>query len=296
MKSLVFDRPPRAWLLMLRAAATGFKRTRSVPALAPVTRVLPEVHVNASHLDGYRRLCGFPPDNAVPFTYPQLLGFSLVLDYLASADCPWPVLGLIHLGNRIEQIAPISVGDVLRIEVAAGRLFAHPKGQLFTVDMRVWRADSRVWAATQILLRRGVASPTGPALDAQGLPGDTFAVDERPLEQVVSIPVAADTGRRYARLSGDFNPIHLWPFTAKLFGFRQAIAHGLWSQARAVAQLGSEAPAGASVLDTQFVAPLLLPGQPSLWAARDEGRLRFELRDAGGDRVHLRSSWSGAAL
>jgi len=296
MKSMVFDHPPRAWPLMLRAAATGFKRTEAVASLEPVTRVLPAVHVNASHVDAYRRLCGFPPDEALPLTYPQLLGFSLVLDYLASADCPWPVPGLIHLGNRIEQITPISIGDVLRIEVSAGRLFAHPRGQLLTVDMRVMRADALVWAATQTLLRRGVTNPAGPALDPEGLTRSTIPAEALPLQQVASIPVTADTGRRYARLSGDFNPIHLWPFTAKLFGFRRAIAHGLWSQARALAQLGSETPAGASVLDTQFMAPLLLPGQASLWAARDQGRLRFELRDATDGRVHLRSYCTGAAL
>jgi len=219
-----------------------------------------------------------------------------VLDYLASADCPWPAPGLIHVGNRIEQMAPISLGDVLRIEVSAGRLFAHPKGQLLTVDMSVMRADSLVWAATQILLRRGVTNPAGPALDPEGLTGNTIPAEALSLAQVASIPVAADTGRRYARLSGDFNPIHLWPFTAKLFGFRRAIAHGLWSQARALAQLGSEAAAEASVLDTQFMAPLLLPGQALLWAARDERRLRFELRDAKDGRVYLRSNWTGAAL
>ncbi len=296
MKQLTFDRPPGAWPLMLRVTATAFKRAPVVEALSAVTRVLPEVGVHAQHVDTYRRLCGFPPEGGVPLTYPQLLGFSLVLDYLASEDCPWPVLGLIHLGNRIEQRESIAVGDVLRVEVCSGRLFAHPKGQVLTVEMKVSRAGVPVWLATQTLLRRGVANPAGPAFDIAGLNTNTAALDAPPLEQLASIPVAADTGRRYARLSGDFNPIHLWPFTAKLFGFRRAIAHGLWSQARAVAQLGPNAAGAGSVLETQFMAPLMLPAQPSLWVAREAGRLRFELRDAKGDRVHFRSLWTGARL
>ena len=281
---------------MLRAAATAFKRGPSVDALTAVRRVLPEVAVQARHVDTYRRLCGFPGDGAVPLTYPQLLGFSLVLDYLASGDCPWPVLGLIHLGNRIEQRESIAIGDVLRIEVCTGQLFAHPKGQVFTVGMQVLRAGVPVWVATQTLLRRGVTHPVGPVFDVAASDGPAAVVDAPPLEQIASIPVAADTGRRYARLSGDFNPIHLWPLTAKLFGFRRAIAHGLWSQARAVAQLGPSIAGGRSVLDTRFMAPLMLPAQPSLWVAGDEGRLRFELRDAEGERVHFRSLWTGARL
>jgi len=296
LKQLAFDRPPGAWPLLLRVAATAFKRAPSVDTLTAVRRVLPEVGVQAQHVDTYRRLCGFPADSAVPLTYPQLLGFSLVLDYLASDDCPWPVLGLIHLGNRIEQRESIAIGDVLRVEVCTGQLFAHPKGQVFTVEIHVLRAGVPVWIATQTLLRRGVTHPVGPAFDVAASDGPAAVVDAPPLEQIASIPVAADTGRRYARLSGDFNPIHLWPLTAKLFGFRRAIAHGLWSQARAVAQLGPSIAGGRSVLDTRFLAPLMLPAQPSLWVAGDEGRLRFELRDAEGERVHFRSLWTGARL
>src|SRR6266487_1403229 len=42
----------------------------------------------------------------------------------------------------------------------------------------------------------------------------------------------ADLGRRYAAVSGDRNPIHLYRLTAWLFGFRRPIAHGMWAAAR----------------------------------------------------------------
>jgi acyl dehydratase len=46
-----------------------------------------------------------------------------------------------------------------------------------------------------------------------------------------------DAGRRYAALSGDWNPIHLWGWSARLFGLRQPIIHGAHSMARARAEL-----------------------------------------------------------
>ena len=49
--------------------------------------------------------------------------------------------------------------------------------------------------------------------------------------------LAKDLGRRYAAISGDYNPIHLGALSAKLFGFKQAIAHGMWSKARCLAAL-----------------------------------------------------------
>ena len=38
-----------------------------------------------------------------------------------------------------------------------------------------------------------------------------------------------DAGRRYAALNGDINPIHMHPLSAKLFGYRSCIAHGMHS-------------------------------------------------------------------
>jgi hypothetical protein len=46
-----------------------------------------------------------------------------------------------------------------------------------------------------------------------------------------------DIGRKYAKISRDYNPIHLYPFTARLLGFKKAIAHGMYSKAWAVSQL-----------------------------------------------------------
>jgi hypothetical protein len=49
--------------------------------------------------------------------------------------------------------------------------------------------------------------------------------------------VPGDIGRRYARVSGDSNPIHLHPLTAKALGQPGAIAHAMWTKARCLAAL-----------------------------------------------------------
>jgi acyl dehydratase len=91
--------------------------------------------------------------------------------------------------------------------------------------------------------------------------------------------VDAGTGRRYARVSGDVNPIHLHPWTAKAFGFPRAIAHGMWTAARAIAALQGRLPA-AFTYDVAFGKPLLLPSTVELrtrpagdgWAVEVRGR------------------------
>ena len=60
-------------------------------------------------------------------------------------------------------------------------------------------------------------------------------------------------------MSGDHNPIHLYPITAKALGFPRQIAHGMWTMARCVAALENRLPDAVRV-DVAFKKPVLLPG------------------------------------
>ncbi|EGD82941.1 hypothetical protein PTSG_03574 [Salpingoeca rosetta] len=54
-------------------------------------------------------------------------------------------------------------------------------------------------------------------------------------EQTNTWTLPHNIGWQYARCSGDYNPIHIHPLTAKLFGQPTCIAHGMYTLARAVA-------------------------------------------------------------
>lgn len=65
-----------------------------------------------------------------------------------------------------------------------------------------------------------------------------------------SIP--GDAGRRFGAITGDRNPIHLYAFTAQMFGFKRPIAHALYLVARLEAAL-TKAGARAHGLQTAAV-------------------------------------------
>lgn len=91
-------------------------------------------------------------------------------------------------------------------------------------------------------------------------------------------------GRRYGAASGDRNPIHLHPVTARLFGFPRHIAHGMWTVARCLAQEsggGVGDPGRIRSVRADFRAPVLLPATVTYAAAGRD----FEVCD--GSRVHL---------
>src|SRR5262249_2708376 len=103
--------------------------------------------------------------------------------------------------------------------------------------------------STSTYLRRGRSSvePAETTNDVPVVPGR------------VTWRLGGDVGRRYAAVSGDHNPIHLYPLTAKALGFPRQIAHGMWSLARCVAPLENRLPDAVTV-EAAFKKPILLPG------------------------------------
>ena len=77
--------------------------------------------------------------------------------------------------------------------------------------------------------------------------------------------LGADVGRRYASISGDFNPLHLSGLAGKALGQKGAIAHGMYLAAR---MLEGREPEGAGHRwSISFEAPVTLPGKVAFCAA-----------------------------
>ena len=73
-----------------------------------------------------------------------------------------------------------------------------------------------------------------------------------------------------------------------MFGFRKAIAHGMWTKARALATLMPREALEQAEAIVEFKTPLFLPARASLWTDRREDGALFEVRNAKGDKPHLR--------
>lgn len=282
MKTVEILQEPGLASALVGAICSSTKRPGVVRKLPPVTLVRPEVVLDAEHIARYATVCGFSAQQGVPLIYPQLLTFPLVMAYVASEDCPWPALGTVHLANAIEQKQALHAGDAVRVELRNGVLSSHEKGQVFTLDLRILRDGELVWSATQSLLRLGVKNPAGKPYASQ-------MTADMPLSHQADFSAPSDMGRRYAAVSGDRNPIHMSVLSARLFGFKRAIAHGMWTQARALSCLLPAQPLEQASAMVDFKTPLFLPARASLWTARNANGALFEVRDAKGQKPHLRA-------
>ncbi|MBI5927276.1 MAG: acyl dehydratase [Aquabacterium sp.] len=281
MKIIEVNKLPSAIALNLGALRSSSKRSGPVDALPEVTYVRPRVVVDPKKVAAYAKVCGFSKAHGVPMLFAHMEAFPLAMMYFGSKAFPWPAMGTVHLANSAKLIKRIHAGDELRIEMRSGELYAHDKGQVFTLHARALRAGEAVWESTWTLLRMGVRNP-------KGTPYTSALVDETPVSHQADFYAGGGIGRAYGRVSGDINPIHLSAFTAKFLGFRKAIAHGMWTKARALAMLMPREDVDHAEVIVEFKTPLFLPARASLWAARQEGGALFEVRNAKGDKPHLR--------
>ena len=95
-----------------------------------------------------------------------------------------------------------------------------------------------------------------------------------------------EVGRRYADVSGDRNPIHLHPLSARLFGMPGMIAHGMWLKARCLAALEPVLADRFSV-EVRFKLPVLIPGKVSFASQPADGGRDFALHDGKNEKPHL---------
>ena len=237
----------------------------------------PAVTIERSHVTSYARVCGFPVKDTVPLTYPHVLAFPLHLAILSDPSFPFPAVGAVHVANAITARRPVAVGETVTVTVRADEVRPHPKGRTVDVVASIDAGGEVVWESTSTYLRRGrgdseAVVPEGPTAIPTGK---------------VIWPLPAELGRRYAGVSGDHNPIHLYPLTAKALGFPRQIAHGMWSLARCVGAVENRLPDAVTV-EAAFKRPILLPGSVAFGVeSTTDGDLAFALTSPKDGAPHL---------
>ncbi|HET8566114.1 MAG TPA: MaoC/PaaZ C-terminal domain-containing protein [Solirubrobacterales bacterium] len=227
----------------------------------------------------YAKVCGFALRDTLPPTYPHMLAFPLQMAVMSDGSFPFGAVGLVHVENSIAQQRPIGIDEEMTVRVRPTKLQPHPKGKTFSLETEVLVDGKVVWTSVSTMLRRGKGDEK-----AKQEKGFTSLDADAPASAEWKLP--GDLGRRYAGVSGDRNPIHMHSLTAKPLGFPAAIAHGMWTKARALAQLEGELPDSFEVA-VRFRKPVLLPARV-LFAEQDDGReILFAVRDAKKGTPHL---------
>jgi acyl dehydratase len=288
----------------LLAAAVRRRREGAAAAgsVAPARRLAVErqgIEVDPVRLRRYLAAVGAPAGDGstggevpLPPTYSAVWETALTLELLAADGMPFPSAGLIHLRSEIVSLRPLRVADRIRCRVELEKAEPTGRGVQLLLRCRSWNGSGQLCQenATELLVRSrgGGASRGGGGGAGRGEDGD----GEADWREVAVWDLPGDAGVRYARASGDFNPVHLWPWSSRMLGYPRPILHGHCS----MAMIAQELARGGVFrkLEARFRAPLALPARVRLRVSGD-GALRFRLEDTAGAgaRPYVEGGWVG---
>lgn len=246
-----------AWPL-LRAL---FKRPAR-PSAQPVQASYRLDRLDADHVRRYCDAFGFPP-GPVPLTYLYLLAQRAQLATMLDRAMPFRIVGLIHVSNDLVMHCEVRTDAPLVLVTTLSMPEPGANGAVECVLETVASADGKTvfTCASRYLIKRGQRAKHAPASPSVAPVGDVVG------EWVVT----ADAGRRYAALSGDWNPIHLWPWSARLMGMHAPIIHGMETMARVCAAFEQSTDRRVKGLTCRFKRAVTLGASATLLACEVPG-------------------------
>ncbi|HEX4460594.1 MAG TPA: MaoC/PaaZ C-terminal domain-containing protein [Polyangia bacterium] len=207
----------------------------------------------------------------------------------------YPMLAAMNGGCKLTIDQPLPAGEPLQVS-----------GQLVSIDDNGSRAilDQKMITGTRsapdaITAHLYVFIPLNPKDKKTGENGNGAAkgkpkdkarvpVDAR---ELAYWKLSAEAGLDFAKLTGDFNPVHWVPAWAHAFGFKSTILHGFGTMARAFEGLVRTKFAGdvnaIREFDVRFTRPLVLPARVGLYIDGE----RIWVGDAPGGPAYLEGSF-----
>lgn len=284
--TLTFDRLP-ATLASYAKALRSRGRLKEGETIPRIEALVKGISADPAKLRDYRLICNFADSDKLPVTFPQVMAFPLQMAALTHEKFPLRLLGLVHVRNLITQYRPLDAREPLDfLAFVEGHRTVH-NGIEFDIVTEVHDSGGAlVWKSVASTLSRG--KKTDQKTDKKSeKPAKKAASSQIEFGRYASWDVPANIGRRYGLNAGDVNPIHLTAVSARLFGFKRAIAHGMWTMARCVAEFGDELPQPGFSLSVAFKQPVFLPGSVLMKYGPGAKSTEFALMSADGEKTHL---------
>lgn len=260
---------PSSISTLWRALTTFSKRQK----LQPIQKkyVMEYVKPDLKKLEAFKKMFGYT-SQYVPSTYWHTRFFGIRILLASDPKFPFPLPGMVHLTDTICQYHNILPTDVLWMECYLGDFLAHEKGTAFETITKLYREDVLVWEENTVNLYIGKSQ-----MGEQEYNSYEFPEIQASKETALFIPT--NMGRKYARISGDFNPIHISVLGAKLFGFKKSLMHG-WFSLNKILTENSNLMLDRHELFVAFKKPLFLPGNVILKQQEGEKGIQFEVVNA----------------
>lgn len=264
------------------AAQALLQNVRGLPARSPGDVIAPGAtlvsHVPARDPElvrDYVRHVGGDPGaykkRIPPHLFPQWT-FPLAAETLVGL--PYPLAKVVNGGCRVEVRADIPSGEPLIVQAQLAGVDENERRVV--LHQRIVTGSADVPEAVVVDQYPIVPLPRTGEGDG-GANGKKAAAKERPrvpegARELAYWRISASAGLDFAKLTGDFNPVHWVPVYARAAGFRHTILHGFATLARAWEGIQTGLLKGSAeirVMDVKFTKPLVLPAKVGLYVQGD---------------------------
>ncbi len=226
---------------------------------------------NPIRLHQFARICGIETNDKFPLVYPLTFIYPMVQVMLARREMPLLLSKMLNTRTKIVQHRNIDVNESFDAfcKLAGYRLVE--KGVEIDVYCTVKIAGEIVWECTITFYYRGLFKTpdsvfVSPAMET---------IPDAP--EIARWYLPSGNGIAFARLSGDFNPLHYWTWYAKLSGFKRSFAQPLLVLAETLSRLEKRHPAGTFRLDIAFKGPVYYKSNVILKSVKSGHSERFDI-------------------
>ncbi len=264
---LEFNSPPSLWKAYPRfifSRRSGLSRGQDFPLLSARWA---GASVDAELLSRYRECCEIVDEPGLPIHYPHVIASPMHLVMLTEPEFPLRLLGAVHARNHAIRYRPIQPDEQIELKSRLLQCRYRPQGYEFDLETLVSSKSELVWSEiTTFLVRKKLRDqdPSSPL-------AEVFPWDGEQAQMVDEFLVPRRAGKRYAAITGDYNPIHISRLLAKLFGFRRDLVHGMWGVARATNQIEELRSEGPVRVDIAFKGPLYMEHRVRVFSSPLEG-------------------------
>ncbi len=248
----------------------GFKASIGLPA---IKASWVGAKANIDSLKKYETVLGLTSSKVLPVLYPHVLAGGMHMHMLSHPDFPIRLLGSVHLKNTIKQYQAIDIESEMELHSAIGEYRLTEKGLEFDFSTQVKVEGNVVWEEVSIYFKAGKFGGKEQPSEQSSFELDSLSNGE----QVAEWEVPKNRGKQYAKITGDYNPIHMSPTLAKLFGLKRDIAHGFGVLAQAIELAGFNTVNKPCQVDVVFKGPVFLQSQVSLKKNNSQNENRFDV-------------------
>ena len=236
------------------------------------------VTIDKKQLAEFNSICRINSGDKLPCLYPLTLIYPLVQRMMANKAAPLSLFQVLNSRIQLLQYRKIGVDEILDVSCVIVNHRIREKGLEMDITSVIKSSGEPVWETTQTFYYRG----------KHGSPDKTYIPPQfKPIPDAAEVArwhLQGGNGYRFAKLSGDGNPIHFWKSYARLLGFKRDFAQPLLILGSSLEYLLQVHDVNAIMLDIALKGPIYYGSNVILKSEQDNDFRRFDIYEEGNPR------------